>query len=242
MFFFLKNHIYQKRILFFFLFFINNIKISLTVEITRESIESPSLYKNEICSYSGRPSYNLTTGKVTCDCYESFVDEPDEKNIKYINGQKVHCSYKKKKRFTAFFLAALFPMGFDMLYLKRYVYFGLAFSFFILFLICEIVTFVLAYNINEINEDEKNKNDERERDLFTRRNLYFNNKANKKKDKNQKWRNCIYVLNIVNKVMAIMIGIYWITDIILQGNGIVKDGNKIDTENDMKSLFSKEEL
>ena len=77
------------------------------IVIDRKYVENPMLYKNEICSYNGSPYQNLDNEKnkvkIECTCYSSYVDEPREDHKKYVGDQLVHCSYKRKKRFTTFF-------------------------------------------------------------------------------------------------------------------------------------------
>ena len=61
-------------------------------------------------------------------------------------------------------------------------------------------------------------------------------------DKKEKLKKCLSIHRIINKILLGIIIVYWIIDIILQSRGIVKDSNGIETENDMNSLFSREEL
>ncbi len=226
-----------------FLFVTNIIFISRTIQqvkVNKTFVENPVLYKNEICSYNGNPKL-INISKIECDCYSSYVDEPREDHKKYVGDQLVHCSYQRKKRFTTFFLAGLIPMGFDYFYLGHYFYFVIIFSGFILIVISHIVCFFISYKLKEMFEESKYKyNDRSENDNFNRNNFGF--KSNKKMDKKEKLQKCLVIHRIINKVLLGIIIAYWITDIILQSRGIVKDSNGIETENDMNSLFSREEL
>ena len=226
-----------------FFLFINFILALLTnqqMKIDKAYVENPILYKNEICSYNGNPKLK-NRSKIECECYSSYVDEPREDHKKYVGDQLVHCSYQRKKRFTTFFLAGLIPMGFDYYYLGHYLYFSMIFCGFILIVVSHIVCFLISYKLKEMYEESKYKyNDRSENDNFSRNNFGF--KSNKKMDKKEKLKKCLSIHRIINKILLGIIIVYWIIDIILQSRGIVKDSNGIETENDMNSLFSREEL
>ena len=201
--------------------------------IDRAYIENPALYKNEICSYNGNPKVK-TNQTIECSCYSSFVDEPREDYKKYVGNQMVHCSYKRKKRFTTFFLAGLVPMGFDYFYLEHYIYFLIVFISFVLMVISYIVNFFMSYKLKEMYEGKYNDKSD---------NNSINNRGYKsnKKDEKEKLKKCVDIHGIINRVFSILFIIYWIVDIVLQARGIIKDKNGVETENDMDSLFSKEE-
>ena len=206
--------------------------------IDKDYIENPILYKNIICSYNGSPKV-VSNDTVECTCYSSYTDEPREDYKKYIGNQMVHCSYKKKKRFTTFFLAGLMPMGLDYLYLEYYGYFFLVFLSFLLYIISQIVCFILSYKVKEIYEESKNKYTDKSDDTFGR-NLGF--KSNKKMDKKEKLKKCLDIYGVINKIVGILFIIYWLVDTSLQARGIIKDRYGVETENDMNILFSKEEI
>ena len=208
------------------------------VIIDRAYIENPSLYKNEICSYNGNPKVKANQ-TIECSCYSSFVDEPREDYKKYVGNQIVHCSYKRKKRFTTFFLAGLIPMGFDYLYLEHYIYFLIVFIAFILMVISHIVCFLMSYKLKEMYEESKYKYNDKSDNSY-KNNMGF--KSNKKKDVKEQLKKCLDIHGIINRILSILFIIYWIADIVLQARGIVKDKNGVETENDMSSLFSKEEI
>ena len=223
------------NLLLLVIFFINTYENQII--INRTYVENPSLYKNEICSYNGNPKIS-TNDSIQCQCYSSFVDEPREDYKKYVGNQVVHCSYKRKKRFTTFFLAGLIPMGFDYFYLEYYLYFAIVFIGFLLMVISHIVCFLLSYKLKEMNEESKYKYNDKS-DNCNRNNLGF--KSNKKLDKKEKLKKCIDVYIVINRIIAILFLIYWVVDIVLQAKGIIPDKNGIETEDDMDSLFSKEE-
>ena len=208
------------------------------IVINRAYVENPVLYKNEICSYNGDPKVN-SDESIECICYSSFVDEPREDHKKYIGNQLIHCSYQRKKRFTAFFYASILPMGLDYLYLERYYYFALIFFSFLFMIVSQIVCFYLSYKLKEIIEESKYKYNERS-DNFNRSNSMAYN-SRKKKDKKEQLKKCLDVYNIINKILFFIIFAYWILDMVVQSLGVIKDKNGVETENDMNSLFSREE-
>jgi hypothetical protein len=75
------------------------------------------MFADEICSYNGQNIGDSDTN-VTCSCYSDFTN--DMNSNRTINGVKVQCSYEKKRRFIALFLAIFIPFGVDYLYLGRY--------------------------------------------------------------------------------------------------------------------------
>ena len=189
-----------------------------------------SLYKNEICSYNGDPE--IINSIVVCKCYNSFVDEPRQKLIKYVNNQKVQCSYQKKKRFTTVFLAAIIPIGLDYFYLGHYGYFAFIFISFLLICLSQLICFLLEYRLKELEQESKCR---------------FNNKKNNrifgfiqndiKKSNNEKIRKCVKIYKIINKILCAFTILYWIIDIVTQSQGKIKDINGVETENDMNTLF-----
>jgi len=209
------------------------------IVIDRAYIENPILYKNEICSYNGEPKVN-SNGTIECECYSSFVDEPREDHKKYIGNQFIHCSYQRKKRFTTFFYACILPIGFDYLYLGHYFYFFMVFLFFLLTMVSHLVCFFLSYKLKEMYEETKYKYSERS-DNFNRNNSMIY-KSKKKIDKKEQLKKCTEVYRVINKILLVILVLYWIQDIIDQALGIIKDKNRVETENDMNSLFSREEI
>ena len=209
------------------------------IVIDRAYVENPILYKNEICSYNGDPKVN-SDETIECECYSSFVDEPREEHKKYIGNQLIHCSYQRKKRFTTFFYACILPIGLDYIYLEHYFYFFIIFLFFLLTMVSQLVYFFLSYKLKEMHEEAKNKYNERS-DNFNRNNS-MTYKSKKKKDKKEKLKKCLDIYGVINKILLIILIIYWLTDVIDQALGVIKDKNGVKTENDMSSLFSREEI
>ena len=220
---------------FLLVFVLSNKAKKEPIKIDKKSIESPAFYKNEICSYNGSPKV-ISNDTIECTCYSSFTDEPRVDYRKFIGNQMVHCSYKRKKRFTTFFLAGLLPMGFDYFYLEYYGYFFIVFALFLLMLINLVVCLILSYKVKVMYEESKYKYND---------NLYRNNigfKSNKKLDKKEKLKKCVDIYGVINKIFCILFIIYWILDIILQASGIIKDRYGVETENDMDSLLSRGEM
>ena len=204
------------------------------------AIRNPALYKNEICSYNGQPII-IGFEKVKCECYDSYVNEPNKKKYKYIGRQLVQCSYQKKRRFKTFFLAGILPMGLDFLYLGYTLYFVIIFIAFVAVIVNHCVHFYLSYQSDEKKEESKYKDNENNSDNNSRNfNMWY--KSKNKMDEKDKNIRCLKIYNIINKISLIVFLIYWIVDIILQAKGIIKDSNGVETNNDMNTLFSREDI
>ena len=201
-----------------------------------DQIYDPSLYKNEICSYNGYAEIEAHDN-IKCHCYPSFVNEPNEKNYKYIINQRVQCSYQKKKRFKTVFLAGILPMGLDYYYLGHIHFFVLIFIFFIGVIISNIIEFYMSYQLDEKTEESKYKYNEINENILRNNTIW--NQANNKRDEKDKNKKCLKVYNIINRVFLVLFLIYWILDITLHANGIIKDSNGIETDNDINVLFSR---
>ena len=193
----------------------------------RDYLDTISLYRNEICSYNGIPYYNSTTNEVTCECNEKFTNEPRKDKIKYINGHMVQCSYERKSRFFVIFLALCIPIGFDFLYLRRYIYFIIILINFITVFILNIIVFILNYKMNLKS---------RETAIQSRLKKYINNQEKEKKIKLD--HKTINLLNIICKILTYMYFGYIIIDIILHFIGNIHDENKVETENDLGYIFT----
>ena len=192
---------------------------------------------NEICSYNGNPKVK-SNETIECSCYSSFVDEPRENYKKYVGSQMVHCSYKRKKRFTTFFLAGLLPMGFDYYYLEHYIYFIIVFTGFILLILSHIVCFIISYKQKEMDEESNNNSSDKSDISFKN---FKMSKSNKNGVSKEQFKKCVDIHRIINRIFSIAFIIYWIVDIVLQARGLIKDRYGVETEDDMNSLFSREE-
>ena len=204
-----------------------------------QQIYEPSLYKNEICSYNGYPEIE-GFDDIKCHCYSSFVDEPNKKNYKYIRGQKVHCSYQKKKRFKTLFLAGILPMGLDYYYLGHIFYFVIILLLFVGVIVSNCVEFYMSYQLDEKAEESKYKYNEMNENILRTNTIW--NKANNKIDDKDKNKRCLKIYNIINRVCLCLFFIYWMIDIVLQAKGLIKDSNGIETDNDISVLFSRVEI
>ena len=198
------------------------IKIKLTIEKI-DYFEYANTYQNELCSYNGIPTYDSKTNQVICDCDEKHVNEPRVTYRKYIKGHLVQCSYEKKKRFYAFFLAAIFPIGLDFIYLGHVYLFLLSLALFIIVIACNIIQLILDYRQNSQMEEKANQQDSKVKHKYMIRNTEINFK-----------RINIFGINII-------FIIYYASHIIIQALGYIKDSNNIETENDMGYLFSSPE-
>ena len=203
------------KVFYIFIF----IEIKLTIEKI-DYFEYANTYQNELCSYNGIPTYDSKTNQVICDCDEKHVNEPRITHRKYIEGHLVQCSYEKKKRFYAFFLAAIFPIGLDFIYLGHVYLFLLSLALFIIVIACNIIQLILDYRQNSQMEEKANQQDSKVKHKFMIRNTEINFK-----------RINIFGINII-------FIIYYASHIIIQALGYIKDSNNIETENDMGYLFS----
>ena len=206
------------KVFYIFIF----IEIKLTIEKI-DYFEYANTYQNELCSYNGIPSYDSKTNQVICECDEKHVNEPRVSERRYINGHLVQCSYEKKKRFYAFFLAAIFPIGLDFVYLGHVHLFLLSLALFIIVIACNIIQLILDYRQNSQMEEKANQQNSKVKHKFMIRNTEINFK-----------RINIFGINII-------FIIYYASHIIIQGFGYIKDSNNIETENDMGYLFSSPE-
>ena len=105
-------------------------------------LDNAYIYRNEICSYNGIPIYNSSTNEVVCECNEKYANEQRKNKLKYINGHLIQCSYERKSRVVAIFLALCIPFGFDFLYLERYIIFSIVFTVIIIMLVSNIIIFI----------------------------------------------------------------------------------------------------
>ena len=79
------------------IFIISILKLGLIKSLTvNELFEDTSTYINDICSHNGIPK--LDGKQIICECNDKYANEPREKYKKYINGQLIQCSYRKKKK------------------------------------------------------------------------------------------------------------------------------------------------
>ena len=87
----------------------------------------------------------------------------------------------------------------------------------------------------ESNIKYNDKSDNASRNTFG---FSSNKKGGNKKEQMKK---CLDVHRMINKILTVIFVCYWVVDIVLQARGDVLDKNGVETENDMNSLFSKEE-
>ena len=212
-----------------FLFSISEIVLIKSISVN-EFFEENSLYYNEICSHNGYPTLDKETNKIICTCEEKYANEPREKYKKYINGQFIQCSYEKKRRFLAFFLAGICPLGLDYFYLGHYYIFIAIFVFAIIILIFNIISFILNYKINKKNEEIK-----RQQKLKKANKKFIISNITEINDK------CVNSFSKATNVLTVLLLIYWIVNFIMQGIGHISDVNNVPTENDMGYLFESPE-
>lgn len=191
-----------------------------------ENITDIKYYMNQICSYNGIPTIIKSNNTVICLCEDKYVNEPRESEKKYINNQFIQCTYRKKKRFTTFFLAAITPFGLDFFYLGHYLYFIIIAIANFTIIVLNFISIVLNYQLEKKNEEEKRKMKlKKNTNKFDIRNLAELN------DK------CVKNFNLTSKILIFLMILFWYSNAILQGIGYLKDINGVPTENDMGYLF-----
>ena len=99
------------------LFLIMNSFICLVCNINLDILNDPKYFVDQICSnkYKNATINNRT---VICNCDENYGNSTDDN---YINGQKIQCSYPRKRRFIALFYSIFLPFGIDYIYIGQYI-------------------------------------------------------------------------------------------------------------------------
>ena len=192
-----------------------------------EILSNPNNYRYVLCSGNGEPFYNSTTNQVTCTCKEGYTNEPSEKNKQYLYGHFVQCSYRRKSRFVALFLALCLPFGFDFYYLGKWVIFIAIFCVCVCVITLNIFMFIINYQIKMKNKESKNK---KKVDKM---------RSTSNKNEEMKKEKCIRILNIIASILLFNHILYMIIVIILHLTGVIKDSYGISTENDLGYLFEK---
>ena len=191
-----------------------------------ENITNIKYYMNQICSYNGVPNIIDSNNTVICSCEDKYANEPRESEKKYIHNQFIQCTYRKKKRFTAFFLAAITPFGLDFFYLGYFIYFIIIAVINFTIIVFNFISIVLNYQLEKKNEEAKRK-------------LKLKKNTNKFNIKNLAELNdrCVKNFNLTSKILIIFLLLFWISNAFIQGMGFLNDINGVPTENDMGYLF-----
>ena len=191
-----------------------------------ENITNIKYYMNQICSYNGVPNIIDTNNTVICSCEDKYANEPRESEKKYIHNQFIQCTYRKKKRFTAFFLAAITPFGLDFFYLGYFIYFIIIAVINFTIIVFNFISIVLNYQLEKKNEEAKRK-------------LKLKKNTNKFDIRNLAELNdrCVKNFNLTSKILIIFLLLFWISNAFIQGMGFLNDINGVPTENDMGYLF-----
>lgn len=181
---------------------------------------------NQICSYNGVPNIIDSNNTVICSCEDKYANEPRESEKKYIHNQFIQCTYRKKKRFTAFFLAAITPFGLDFSYLGYFIYFIIIAVINFTIIVFNFISIVLNYQLEKKNEEAKRK-------------LKLKKNTNKFDIRNLAELNdrCVKNFNLTSKILIIFLLLFWISNAFIQGMGFLNDINGVPTENDMGYLF-----
>ena len=191
-----------------------------------ENITNIKYYMNQICSYNGVPNIIDSNNTVICSCEDKYANEPRESEKKYIHNQFIQCTYRKKKRFTAFFLAAITPFGLDFCYLGYFIYFIIIAVINFTIIVFNFISIVLNYQLEKKNEEAKRK-------------LKLKKNTNKFDIRNLAELNdrCVKNFNLTSKILIIFLLLFWISNAFIQGMGFLNDNNGVPTENDMGYLF-----
>lgn len=191
-----------------------------------ENITNIKYYMNQICSYNGVPNIIDSNNTVICSCEDKYANEPRENEKKYIHNQFIQCTYRKKKRFTAFFLAAITPFGLDFFYLGYFIYFIIIAVINFTIIVFNFISIVLNYQLEKKNEEAKRK-------------LKLKKNTNKFDIRNLAELNdrCVKNFNLTSKILIIFLLLFWISNAFIQGMGFLNDINGVPTENDMGYLF-----
>ena len=191
-----------------------------------ENITNIKYYMNQICSYNGVPNIIDSNNTVICSCEDKYANEPRESEKKYIHNQFIQCTYRKKKRFTAFFLAAITPFGLDFFYLGYFIYFIIIAVINFTIIVFNFISIVLNYQLEKKNEEAKRK-------------LKLKKNTNKFDIRNLAELNdrCVKNFNLTSKILIIFLLLFWISNAFMQGMGFLNDINGVPTENDMGYLF-----
>ena len=191
-----------------------------------ENITNIKYYMNQICSYNGVPNIIDSNNTVICSCEDKYANEPRESEKKYIHNQFIQCTYRKKKRFTAFFLAAITPFGLDFCYLGYFIYFIIIAVINFTIIVFNFISIVLNYQLEKKNEEAKRKLKLRKNtNKFNIRNLAELNDR------------CVKNFNLTSKILIIFLLLFWVSNAFIQGMGFLNDINGVPTENDMGYLF-----
>ena len=166
-----------------------------------ENITNIKYYMNQICSYNGVPNIIDSNNTVICSCEDKYANEPRESEKKYIHNQFIQCTYRKKKRFTAFFLAAITPFGLDFFYLGYFIYFIIIAVINFTIIVFNFISIVLNYQLEKKNEEAKRK-------------LKLKKNTNKFDIRNLAELNdrCVKNFNLTSKILIIFLLLFWISN------------------------------
>ena len=202
--------------------------------------EGLKLYANEICSYHGTPIIN--GNNVTCIC-EYFYSKIDDLNQTQILNNIIQCYYHKKHKFIVLFFSIFLPFGLDYLYLERYLEFTLILLSYIFVIINQLICFFISNkfkgeNIQEIQPKEKIDNKKIiEEEKEETNDDFFEFDEMEDFNENTDNNNCHQLYKSINFILSLFLFFFWIINIIFQALGKIKDGNGVDTADDLYYLL-----
>ena len=186
------------------------ILFKLSIQATDDDLYAIYIFQNEICSYNGNPSIVKVTKEeevsyeIQCTCKEQYTNDT---KIRTINGNKVYCSYERRRRLITLTLSIFAPFGMDYLYLG--------------YIIQPIVIIVVFLLIIIMNCRFFCKKEEQERENSD------NGIIEVKADKNEvicKW---------IHLSLILLYLVFYLINIALMGFGVIPDANGFDMYNDL---------
>ena len=225
----MKNYIY------YFIFLYSFSKIHSEI-----NLDDIKYHQYEICSYNGEPTIE-SDSSVTCKCSTGYAT--DESTTKTISGQKVLCSYHKKKRYVAFFLALFVPFGFDYLYLGRYWIFIIVLIPIVVILTNAAICFIYINNfkseptiLSASGNGSNMKHNVRSDSQKGSDKMQSTNHVSLKEESDNDCKCCQFYQMITFALIGAFI-LYWIMNSIFMGMGKVRDSKDIQTEDDLSYVF-----
>lgn len=229
--------LFTKKHIIFVLIIHNTFSLGLV------DLQNYKLYLNEICSFNGKAIIDKTTDKVNCICQKEYTTFNQERRT--IKNQEIQCNYPLKRRFIALFLAILFPIGLEYIYLMNYYYFLLYMLLIFIFIANVILYFFLSNGYvcsskkNRVNTFASQKDISYKRKDSKKNNQGINETKDIKESFDRNDNSTKYSwLKIVTIITTVLFFIGWFTNVGLIAAGIIEDANGFETLNDLYFLIN----
>jgi hypothetical protein len=107
-------------------------------------------FKNELCSFNGKFTRNISYKNNTygCVCQDEYDNNNNTTLMYFDNKYPILCGYEKKRRFIALFFSVFMPIGLDYLYLGFYPIFVAVLLLTLLTFVGNFVRFAIANTID----------------------------------------------------------------------------------------------